>query len=219
MARVTHDGLMTEEPRVTHYIWFDLEFTDLDPDKAHILQVAVLATDIHLQLLQPEDKGLNLCLALQPGASISAWVEEHLPDLLNVCRSDQAIDQHVAATRINEYLDRIVGPVSDDIKERPVMAGNSVHNDWRLACIHFPGLIQRLHYRIMDVTALKLQWQDWLGQPEFDKENADLVRQHLSFAQGDLEGRPHDAYYDILASIAELNYYRRHLCKTPATAE
>ena len=214
-----HDAGMSTTESAPRYIWFDLEFTDLDPDKAHILQVAVLATDVHLQLLQPDDKGLNLFLKLKDGATISEWVEQNLPDLLAVCRSEHALDAQAAETRITAYLDRIAGPAPDDIRERPVMAGNSVHNDWRLACMHYPALIARLHYRLLDVSTLKQQWQGWLGQPEFDKDDASLVKQYLPFEAGDLEGKPHDAYYDILASIAELNYYRQRLPWSPVAGE
>lgn len=210
---VRHDSAMTDNDRSHLYVWFDMEFTDLDPAKADILQVALLVTDAHLRLLQPDDRGLNLYLKLEADATISEWVEQNLGALLEVCRSDRAIDSQSAKQRLADYLDRVVGTASPDIQLRPVMAGNSVHNDWRLASIHYPDLIQRLHYRLMDVTALKLQWQDWLGQPEFDKENAELVREFLPFDMGDLEGRPHDAFYDILASIAELNFYRTKMLK------
>lgn len=210
MNGVGHTSNMTDSKQPSAYIWFDLEFTDLDPDKARILQVAVLATDVNLQLLQPDDKGLNLFLKLDPDALVSEWVEENLPDLLAICRSDQALNPHLAESRILEYLDRVVGPMPEEMDDRPVMAGNSVHCDWRLAGIHYPAFISRLHYRLLDVSAIKLQWEGWLKQSEFDKENAALVQKYLPFDDLNLEGQPHDAHYDILASIAELQYYRSH---------
>ena len=193
------------------YVWFDLEFTDLDPDRAQILQVAMLATDVDLQLLEPGDRGLNFLLQLDPAATVSDWVAEHLADLLDRCRSPEALSAQAAEARMLAYLDRVAGPRADAIDQRPVLAGNSVHNDWRLACRHYPTVMDRLHYRLLDVTTLKLHWQDWLLQPEFDKDQAQEVLAHLPFPVDALEGRPHDAFYDILASIAELNFYRKHL--------
>ncbi len=188
----------------------------MDPDKAHILQVAVLATDPQLNPLESGDRGLNLCLKLPADASVSAWVAENLSDLLTACRDPGALEQNSASQLITNYVDRVAGPAPEDIKERPVLAGNSVHADWRLACMHFPELIERLHYRLLDVSTLKIHWQDWLGQPEFDKEDANLVLEHLPFKITTLAGQPHDAYYDILASIAELNFYRQRMFQHPS---
>lgn len=213
--RVRHDLRMSHTERSPAYIWFDLEFTDLDPSKACLLQVAMLATHPDLLPLQPGDQGLNLCLKLPNDVPVSEWVEQNLSDLLTRCRSEQAIEQGEAARQIMDYMDRVIGPPAEDIKQRPVLAGNSVHNDWRLACRHYPQFIERLHYRLLDVTALKLHWQDWLHQPEFDKEQARLVQEYLPFEATSLAGQPHDAHYDILASIAELNFYRQRMLKQP----
>ncbi len=206
-----HDVGMNNPQMHAAYIWFDLEFTDLDPAKARILQVAVLATDVHLQPLPSGDQGLNLCLKLAEGAHISPWVEENLADLLARCRSAEALPPETAARMLVEYMDRVVGPPAEDISDRPVLAGNSVHMDWRLACQHFPRFIERLHYRMLDVSSLKLQWAGWLDRPEFDKDDAAVVEANLPFSVDALAGQPHDAHYDILASIAELHYYRQHM--------
>lgn len=193
------------------FFWFDMEFTDLDPDKARILQVAIWATDVHCNPVQPDDQGLNLCVQLASDATVSDWVEANLPTLLERCRSERAVSPSQIEPLLLDYVDRMAGPPAEDIKERPVLAGNSVHNDWRLAARHYPKLIERMHYRLMDVSSLKQEWEGWLGQQEFDKENAERVSAYLPFSPTALEGQPHDAYYDVLASIAELNFYRTHL--------
>lgn len=202
---------MSTDPVSTTYIWFDLEFTDLNPHKASILQVAILATDVHLNPLTSADTGLNLIVRIDPGETVSPWVEENLPNLLARCRSTEALDPKSVEQQIIDYVARLAGPVAEEIKERPVLAGNSVHNDWRLADMHYPRFVERLHYRLMDVSTLKLHWQDWLGNAEFDKDDPGNVEAYLPFDSAPLAGAPHDAYYDILASIAELNFYRRHL--------
>ena len=193
------------------YCWFDLEFTDLDPAKAHILQVAMLITDVHLQPVLPDDAGLNLIVRLDDQAIVSGWVQENLADLLGQCRQDDAISPDSVQALLLAYLSKAGGTGIEEIKERPVLAGNSVHADWRLACMHYPDLITQLTYRLLDVSTLKQQWTGWWQQPEFDKEDAGLVERNLPFPATHLAGKPHDAYYDILASIAELHYYRRQL--------
>lgn len=204
---------MTDQAISPVYLWFDMEFTDLDPAKAHILQVAALATDVHLQPLIPGDRGVNQLIRLPDDCEISAWVRENLADLLARCRESAAIGLSEAEQALIRYMDQVTGPLASDIKDRPVLCGNSVHNDWRLASIHFPQWIARLNYRLLDVTSLKLHWQFWAGQPEFDKDSEALIREHLPFDAGYLTGAAHDAWFDILASIAELNFYRKHLLK------
>ena len=201
----------SQPSRPLYYFWFDMEFTDLDPSRAHILQVAALITDVHLQRVRPNDVGLNLCVRLEPDAYVSDWVRENLSALVARCQSDDALPVSEVGARLIQYVDDVAGPPAKEIKERPAMAGNSVHSDWRLACIHFPTLQPRLSYRLLDVSTIKQQWHGWLGQPEFDKENATLIQEYLPFDCGDIAGQPHDAHYDILASIAELNFYRTKL--------
>jgi len=190
------------------YLWFDLEFTDLDPCQARIMQVAMWLTDVHLQPLDPADTGLNIVVQLPPEADVSPWVHENLKGLVTRCRSPQATPAGAVELLCTRYLDRYSGPPADDITARPVLAGNSVHNDWRLASVYYPALIKRVHYRLLDISTLKQQWTGWLGKPEFDKEDVELVKRWLPFAHLDPAGQRHDAFYDILASIAELHFYR-----------
>ncbi len=200
------------------YLWFDMEFTDLDPSRARILQVAALLTDAALQPLDETDRGLNFHVYLDPDAPVSEWVQENLAPLLQMCRTPQAVQPGAVEIMLTRYVDRLVGPAAEDIKARPAMAGNSVHSDWRLASIHYPALIDRLHYRLFDVSTLKQEWEGWWQQGEADKESAEWVQRNLPFEVPVIEGAVHDAYYDVLASIAELNFYRSQL-KLAATAE
>jgi oligoribonuclease len=195
------------------YVWFDAEFTSLDLDRARLLQVAMLVTDRELNLLGNPDDELNLCIRIEDEQEVSAWVKEHLPGLVKRCQSDEAVSVEEADERMTAYLERFVGAPTTTINKRPLLAGNSVHNDWHLARRLLPKLCERLHYRLLDVSMLKVQWQDWAGRPPFDKENVDLLNEY--FPGGGLErANAHDALFDIKASIAELAYYRRHLSVT-----
>jgi oligoribonuclease len=94
--------------------------------------------------------------------------------------------------------------------DRPVLAGNSVHNDWFLMRKFLPGFASRLHYRLLDVSTLKIQWMDAFGGEPFDKESIDQLNQY--FPGGGIDAtNAHDALFDIKASIAELAYYRSSL--------
>lgn len=196
--------------KTSAYVWFDAEFTSLDLDNARLLQVAVIITDAELNRLHPETADLNLCITLEEGEAVSEWVEEHLAELVAQCRSDQAVSVEEADRQIAAMLDAYAGTPFDSISDRPVLAGNSVHNDWALMRRLLPLFGSRLHYRLLDVSTIKIQWMDLKGEAPFDKDSVELLNTYFPAAGIDA-ANAHDALFDIKASIAELAYYRRHL--------
>ena len=76
-----------------------------------------------------------------------------------------------------------------------------------------PKMEARAHYRLLDVTTVKLEWLRWFGGTGFDKENPAVIQKFFrgSALNGDIG--PHDAYYDVQASIAELAFYRSRLMR------
>ncbi len=193
--------------RSTAYVWFDTEYSTLDLESAALLQVAAVVTDADLRRLFPPEQDIRLHVRLPAGANVSPWIADNMPELLRLCRSEMALDVSDVDARLADLVARVNVPGGED-KRRPVLAGNSIHADWRLAQRYLPRFTRLLHYRHLDVTALKLQWQDWRQGPEFDKDNIEELRAHLPGPKELLDGRRHDAYFDVLASIAELNYYR-----------
>lgn len=197
----------------TAYVWFDTEFTSLELDEARLLQVSVMLTDKDLKRLTPPEEDINLYVRVDEETPLSPWVQKNLPDLIKKCRSSDAVPVEEIDAMLTAWVDRWCNTPNKTIQKRPLMAGNSVHNDWILARKFFPTFVSRLHYRLLDVSAMKVQWFDIAGGAEFDKEDAKLVEKY--FPEADL-GRlkQHDAYYDIIASAAELAYYRAHTTYT-----
>lgn len=200
----------TQPKKTSAYVWFDAEFTSLELDSARLLQVAVIVTDSELNRLHPESADLNLCIKLEEEQQVSAWVEEHLSGLVSRCRSAEAVTIEEADRKIASLLDEYVGTPCSEMAARPVLAGNSVHNDWYLMRRFLPEFAIRLHYRLLDVSTIKIQWQDWAGGEPFDKESAELLNHY--FPEGGItDANAHDALFDIKASIAELAFYRSQL--------
>lgn len=199
-------------PRTTAYVWFDTEYSTLELESAVLLQVAAVVTDADLQRIFPPEDDLRLHIKLDAETRLSPWVEENLRDLLDVCRSDAAVTVSEADARLFDLVAR-VPKASGEMAYRPVLAGNSVHCDWWLARKFLPRFMSQLHYRQLDVTAIKVQWQDLRAGAEFGKDNPDELRAFLPGPPELLDGKPHDAYYDVLASIAELNFYRQRFFK------
>ena len=202
---------MPNPDRSPAYLWYDLEFTSLDLERADLLQLALVLTDADLRRLTPPDRDLNLYVQVVPGQRLSPWVEKHLEGVLQKCRGADAVPFGAVEARVCAHIDAILGEPSADIRARPVIAGNSVHADYYLSRRLLPGLLDRCHYRILDVSVLKLQWQDWLGAEPFDKDNPRQVQAWFPGAALAPDGQAHDAYYDVQASIAELAFYRAHL--------
>ena len=201
---------MSEANRKTSaYVWFDAEFTSLELDQARLLQVAVILTDIHLRRIHPPEADLNLCIRLEEGESVSPWVAENLPDLVKRCNTDEAVTIEEADRQIAAMLDQYC-EAANEMADRPVLAGNSVHNDWFLMRRFLPEFGSRLHYRLLDVSSLKIQWLDWIGEDPFDKEDPEELNRYFPEA-GISAANAHDALFDIKASIAELAFYRANL--------
>jgi oligoribonuclease len=200
-------------PVTPAYIWFDAEFSSLDLDHAEWLQVAVMATDAALNPLSSPEGDLNLFVQVENTDAISPWVRENIPQIVDGCLSADAVEVEVVDNMLAAYVDQISGGPIDSIHDRPILAGNSVHNDWHLARRLLPAFITRLHYRLLDVSTFKVQWQDHYGEAEFDKDTHENIREYFPQARLSEGLAGHDAYYDIQASIAELAFYRSRLIK------
>jgi oligoribonuclease len=192
------------------YVWFDTEYSDLELETAALLQVAAIVTDPSLRRVLPQGRDVSLPIRLPHGMEVSAWVEQNLPDLLKACRSSAAVDVAEADNLLSAYVDAAQGVPKKRKENRPTLAGNSIHADWRLARRFLPRFLSRLDYRLLDVTAFKLEWKRLHRDAEFQKENREMVRAYFPEAALALGGR-HDAHYDVEASIAEMGFYRKHL--------
>ncbi|MFQ5791723.1 MAG: hypothetical protein ACE5JI_14720 [Acidobacteriota bacterium] len=211
---------MKAQTRKIIYCWFDTEYTDLDQDKAELLEVALVVTDSCLtpigtkpagipRELLSED-GFSAYLTPPPRSRISRHVLENYRDLLEKCaregRTLSEVDRCLAT-----YLDQFPESQSRNPKCRPVLAGNSVHSDFFLARRFLPEFTKRLNYRLLDVSSMKLEWRYHFGGKRFKKKgNAELIRKYYP-GKDLVKGDKHDAYYDVQASLAELAYYRSHL--------
>ena len=193
------------------YVWFDAEFTSIDLETAQVLQIAAIATDINLNPVNVEDNEINIIIKINKNDQVSSWVKDNLSILLNKCFSDEAVDVDDADLIIKEWMINIFGHPNDDIYKRPILAGNSVHNDWFMIRKFFPNFKKCLHYRLLDVSTLKILWKDWnISGKEFNKESIDEINKYYT---GEYISKldPHDALFDIKASISEMSFYKKNL--------
>ncbi len=201
------------------FCWFDTEFTSLELDSASLLQVALVVTGPDLVPMKPtgacdlpagilRTNGISAYIAPPEGWVPGAFIAENMPAVVESCRAS-SYSVADADGFLMTYLAAVVGEPAGNIKERPIMAGNSIHADWFFVRRDLPQFSSQLHYRLLDVSSIKTEWRARRGGAgaELDKGKAPELR--AVFPEADLAGSSaHDAYYDAQASLAELAWYR-----------
>lgn len=167
--------------------------TGLDPQVDVILQAALIVTDRELQPLEE-----YVVDVWQPPSALEAMVPfvraMHETTGLLARLPKSTVDVHAAERHL---LERIAGWCP----YRPILCGNSIGSDRKFIDRYMPALAGYLHYRMLDVSSLKLLAQLWYG-PAAHYEKPKTAE--------------HDALFDIRQSIAELRHYRQHLLSATA---
>ncbi len=175
-----------------HLAWLDLEMTGLDPAENVIVQAALIVTNDRLEPLE------ELTLDVWQPESALARMTPFVRDM----HEKTGLLARVRASRVDVrdaergLLERIAGWCTFPA----MLCGNSIGNDRRFVDRHMPGLAGYLHYRMIDVSALKVLAALWYGEAAvFQKPDA---------------GK-YDALNDVRMSIAELAHYRATLLRPP----
>jgi len=197
-----------------HLVWFDTEYTSLELEQARLVQVAMIVTDFQGQRIAPPEQDLVTPVRLPTDMPVSDFLAHECPQLVAQARAVEAPTVDLVDAMLVARLDELVGPPAAKVKDRPVLAGNTIHADWWLAERFLPRFIARLHYRHLDVSTLKILWLGGQCGPEFKKEDAALVQKYLPNWNVPAQAQRHDALYDVMGSIAELNFYRQHFLRT-----
>ncbi|OJK05108.1 hypothetical protein ASPACDRAFT_1852060 [Aspergillus aculeatus ATCC 16872] len=175
-------------------VWIDCEMTGLDPETDQILQICCYITDADLKLLEPQ--GFETVIHQSPAmlASMNEWcIETHGRTGLTAAVQASTVSAESAAAALLEYIQRYVPQPRTGL-----LAGNSVHADKAfLAKGPYQSVLEWLHYRIVDVSALKEMARRW-GSDEL-------------LAAVPAKKEVHLAREDILESIAEMRFYRERL--------
>lgn len=168
----------------TKLLWVDLEMTGLDPTQDIILEVAAEITDFNFKTLASYEARIKhsrekMAARMQK----NAWWQQYphnRDDFLN--KSDVGKDLATVEQELIDLTKEYFGP------ELVVLAGNSIYNDRLFIKQYWPALDVKMHYRMLDVSSLKILMQGKYGVV-FDKDST------------------HRAFDDIQASIAELQHY------------
>lgn len=163
-------------------LWIDLEMTGLDPEKDKILEVAAIATNMDFEEVGRYEAVVKVSDTLIKKRMVGDFWEK------NHESRDALITQNKNGKPVSEVEKELIDFVDKNFGTTVYLAGNSIHQDRKFIEREMPTLNQKLHYRMLDVSAWKIYFENAKGQ-KFTKRDK------------------HRALDDIEGSIEELKWY------------
>lgn len=163
-------------------LWIDLEMTGLDPEKDRILEVAAIATDIELNEIATYEAVVKVDDELIKNRMVGEFWERNR-DSYNAL-----VSQNKDGRPIKEIEKELLEFLDKNFGKEIYLAGNSIHQDRKFIEREMPELNKRLHYRMLDVSAWKIYFENALNKKFTKRDN-------------------HRALDDINGSIEELKWY------------
>jgi oligoribonuclease len=162
--------------------------TGLDASRDVLLEVAAEVTDFNFKTLASYEARIKQKkdVVVERMQKNIWWKDfpENRDDFIN------RLDEGRSLKQVEQDLIALVD--AEFGREPAILAGNSIHNDRNFIKYWWPSLDLKLHYRMLDVSSLKIYMQGRHGV-EFEKKEI------------------HRAFDDIQASIAEWQYYLERL--------
>jgi len=172
-------------------VWIDMEMTGLVPDKDHIIEVAIVITNVNLEPVA-EAPVLVVHQADEVLDGMDSWNKStHAKSGLIDKVKASTLSDTVAEEQMIAFL-KLHVPASTS-----PMCGNSICQDRRFLARWMPQLEAYFHYRNLDVSTLKELAKRW----------------RPALMSGFTKHGKHEALADIYESIEELKYYREHFIR------
>lgn len=176
----------------TRFVWCDLEMTGLDPNTNVIIEMGLIITGPDLKpiaefeaaIWQPEEALVRMEPFVKDMHTKNGLLER-------VRKSDMSLRtvEKEATRLVLQHCDYGEG----------ILSGNSIHMDRAFITRYMPGFDRSVHYRMVDVSSLKVVTRAWYpNAPGRSKVDA-----------------AHTVLSDLRASIGELAYYQQTFFKSP----
>ena len=163
-------------------LWIDLEMTGLNPEKDKILEVAAIATDMNLSEVATFEAVVKVDDKLMKSRMVGDfWEKNHVS-------RDALQAQNATGKPVAEVEKELLVFIDKYCTKEIFLAGNSIHQDRKFIEREMPDLNKKLHYRMLDVSAWKIYFENALNKKFVKPEN-------------------HRALDDINGSIEELKWY------------
>ena len=168
-------------------VWIDCEMTGLDPDRNVLLEIATIITSYDLEIV-----ARGPVLAIRQTESklrmMDAWNKRtHTKSGLLKRVREEGVSVEEAERLTLNFVKRHCY-----VRTAP-LCGNSIGQDKRFLAKYMPRLHDFLHYKVIDVSSIKVLANEWYAGKYVPPAKLEL----------------HRALADIEESIAELRYYRR----------
>ena len=167
-------------------LWVDLEMTGLSPAEDRILEVAAIATDWEMNEIATYTAVVKVDDALIKERMVGEFWEK------NKASYDALVAQNVDGRPSEEVEKDLLEFVDKNFGDTVYLAGNSIHQDRRFIENEWPKLNAKLHYRMLDVSAWKIYFENARGDRFIKPDN-------------------HRALDDIRGSMEELKWYLRKI--------
>jgi oligoribonuclease len=180
-----------QRPNEFNLVWVDMEMTGLDPDNDRVIEIAVIVTDPHLNVLA-EGPVFAIHQSDETLDKMDSWNKgthgrSGLIDRVKASTVTEADAEVALIAFLKNFVPSGKSP----------MCGNTICQDRRFMARSMPKLEAFFHYRNLDVSTLKELCRRW--KPEL--------------ASGFKKHQKHTALADIVESVEELRYYREHFIK------
>ncbi|UGQ47753.1 oligoribonuclease [Massilia endophytica] len=190
-ANETPVSAAAPRPNEMNLVWVDMEMTGLEPDTDRIIEVAMVVTDMHLNLLA-EGPVFAIHQSDETLDAMDSWNKgthgrSGLIDRVKASTVTEAQAEAELIAFMKQWVPNGKSP----------MCGNTIGQDRRFMVRYLPKLEAFFHYRNVDVSTLKELCKRW--KPEI--------------VAGFKKQQKHTALADIVESIDELKYYREHFIK------
>ena len=167
-------------------LWVDLEMTGLSPVEDRILEVAAIATDWEMNEIATYTAVVKVDDALIRERMVGEFWEK------NKASYDALVAQNADGRPSAEVEKDLLKFVDENFGDTVYLAGNSIHQDRRFIENEWPELNAKLHYRMLDVSAWKIYFENARGDRFIKPDN-------------------HRALDDIRGSMEELKWYLRKI--------
>jgi|ERR1051325_8897532 oligoribonuclease len=181
--------MATTQRSKKHLVWIDCEMTGLDPAHDVLLEIATIITNYELEIVA---RGPVLAIRQSEAKlkGMDAWNRRThgKSGLIERVRTEGiplAEAERLTLGFVKKYCYARTAP----------LCGNSIGQDKRFLLKYMPQLAGFLHYKVVDVSSIKVLVNEWYGRKYESPKKKDL----------------HQALADIEESIAELDYYRRNV--------
>lgn len=169
-------------------VWIDCEMTGLSLEADALIEIAALVTDYDLNVL-----GDGVDIIIKPPQAALDQMNEFVTNMHTTSGLITELDSGVTLKEAEDQVLEFIRSYAPEPRKAP-LAGNSIATDRAFIARDMTELDDWLHYRMVDVSSIKVLAKQWYPRAYFNAPE---------------KGGNHRALADIIESIEELRYYRQ----------